>query len=118
VPALCLKEGLPWLCRWKGFRVLDIAGILAGSWGATKLADMGADVTKIEPPRGNESCYFGPRVGADSGVFVRINRNNRGLVLDLARPAGREVYTRLLKTADVVVENLRPSAEVKLGVDL
>jgi crotonobetainyl-CoA:carnitine CoA-transferase CaiB-like acyl-CoA transferase len=101
----------------EGIRVLDIASILAGPYGATMLADMGADVIKIEPPRGDESRYFGPRVGADSGVFVGINRNKRGLVLDLAQPAGREVYTRLLKTADVVIENLRPSAKAKLGVD-
>jgi crotonobetainyl-CoA:carnitine CoA-transferase CaiB-like acyl-CoA transferase len=101
----------------EGIRVLDIASIVAGPYGATMLADMGADVIKIEPPRGDESRYFGPRVGADSGVFVGINRNKRGLVLDLARPAGREVYTRLLKTADVVIENLRPSAKAKLGVD-
>ncbi len=101
----------------EGIRVLDLASILAGPYGATMLADMGADVIKIEPPRGDESRYFGPRVGADSGVFVGINRNKRGLVLDLAQPAGRQVYTRLLKTADVVVENLRPSAKAKLGVD-
>jgi crotonobetainyl-CoA:carnitine CoA-transferase CaiB-like acyl-CoA transferase len=78
---------------------------------------MGADVIKIEPPRGDESRSFGPRVGMDSGVFVGINRNKRGLVLDLGQPAGREVYIRLLKTADVVVENLRPAAKAKLGID-
>jgi crotonobetainyl-CoA:carnitine CoA-transferase CaiB-like acyl-CoA transferase len=101
----------------EGIRVLDVASILAGPYGATMLADMGADVVKIEPPRGDESRYFGPRVGVDSGVFVGINRNKRGLVLDLGQPAGREVYIRLLKTADVVIENLRPAAKAKLGID-
>ncbi len=100
-----------------GIRVLDVASILAGPYGATMLADMGADVIKIEPPRGDESRYFGPRVGIDSGVFVGLNRNKRGLVLDLAQSSGREVYIRLLKTADVVIENLRPAAKVKLGID-
>jgi crotonobetainyl-CoA:carnitine CoA-transferase CaiB-like acyl-CoA transferase len=101
----------------EGIRVLDVASILAGPYGATMLADMGADVIKIEPPRGDESRYFGPRVGVDSGVFVGLNRNKRGLVLDLAQPSGREVYIRLLKTVDVVVENLRPAAKAKLGID-
>jgi crotonobetainyl-CoA:carnitine CoA-transferase CaiB-like acyl-CoA transferase len=101
----------------EGIRVLDVASILAGPYGATMLADMGADVIKIEPPRGDESRYFGPRVGVDSGVFVGLNRDERGLVLDLAQPSGREVYIRLLKTADVVVENLRPAAKAKLGID-
>lgn len=101
----------------QGVRVLDLASILAGPYGATMLADMGADVIKIEPPRGDECRYFQPRTGMESAMYVSLNRNKRGLVLDLAQPAGREVYGRLLKTADVVIENLRPSAKAKLGID-
>jgi crotonobetainyl-CoA:carnitine CoA-transferase CaiB-like acyl-CoA transferase len=101
----------------EGVRVLDLASILAGPYGATMLADMGADVIKIEPPRGDECRQFRPRAGMDSAIYVSLNRNKRGMVLDLAQPAGREVYQRLLKSADVVIENLRPLAKTKLGID-
>lgn len=100
----------------EGIRVLDIASILAGPYGATMLADFGADVIKIEPPDGDECRHVGPAVGLDSGLFVGINRNKRGLALDLTRPEGRAVYYRLVQTADIVVENLRPPAKQKLGV--
>lgn len=100
----------------EGIRVLDLASILAGPYGATMLGDMGTDVIKIEPPGGDEARGMGPGIGDDSGLFVGINRNKRSLVLDLTRPEGREVYYRLVKTADVVVENLRADAETKLGV--
>ncbi len=101
----------------EGIRVLDLASMLAGPYGATMLGDMGADVIKIEPPYGDESRSIGPRVESDSGFFVGINRNKRGMVLDLRKPEGREIYFRLVRTADVVVENLRPQAKAKLGVD-
>ncbi|HEX2171331.1 MAG TPA: CoA transferase [Dehalococcoidia bacterium] len=100
----------------EGIRVLDLATMLAGPYGATMLGDMGADVIKIEPPRGDESRTLGPGIENDSGMYVGINRNKRSLVLDLTKPEGREVYYRLVKTADIVIENLRADAEQKLGV--
>jgi len=111
------KEVAPMALPLAGIRVLDVASILAGPYGATMLADMGADVIKIEPPRGDECRYFQPRIGMDSAMYVSLNRNKRGIVLDLGQPAGREAYIRLLKTADIVVENLRPAAKAKLGID-
>lgn len=99
-----------------GIRVLDIASMLAGPYGATMLGDMGADVIKIEPPYGDESRAIGPGVENDSGFFVGINRNKRGLVLDLTKPEGREIYFRLVRTADIIVDNLRPQAKAKLGI--
>lgn len=99
-----------------GVRVLDLASMMAGPYGATLLGDMGADVIKIEPPTGDEARLLGPKIGNDSGAFVGINRNKRGMVLDLTQPKGREVYFRLIKTADVVVENIRPPAKAKLGI--
>ena len=99
-----------------GIRVLDLASMLAGPYGATMLGDMGADVIKIEPPRGDEARTLGPAIGDDSGLFVGVNRNKRGLVLDLTKPEGRAVYERLVMTADIVVENLRADAERRLGV--
>lgn len=100
----------------EGIRVLDLASMMAGPYGATMLGDMGADVIKVEPVYGDEARTLGPGVGDDSGLFVGINRNKRGLALDLRKPQAREVYARLVRTADVVVENLRPQAKAKLGV--
>ena len=100
----------------QGIRVLDIASMLAGPYGATMLGDMGADVIKIEPPYGDESRAIGPRVENDSGLYVGINRNKRGLVLDLTQPEGKALYFRLVRTADIIVDNLRPQAKAKLGV--
>ena len=99
-----------------GIRVLDIASMLAGPYGATMLGDMGADVIKIEPPYGDESRTIGPKVDNDSGYFVGINRNKRGIVLDLTKPEGRDLYFRLVRTADLIIDNLRPQAKAKLGI--
>jgi crotonobetainyl-CoA:carnitine CoA-transferase CaiB-like acyl-CoA transferase len=99
-----------------GIRVLDIASMLAGPYGATMLGDMGADVIKIEPPYGDESRAIGVKVDNDSGFYVGINRNKRGLVLDLTKPEGKELYFRLVRTADIIIDNLRPQAKAKLGV--
>lgn len=101
----------------EGVRVLDVASMLAGPYGATLLGDLGADVIKLEPPDGDESRRIGPRRGTDSGVFVGVNRNKRGVVADLRTPAGRRVLDALLGWADVVVDNLRPRARAKLGLD-
>ncbi len=99
-----------------GIRVLDIASMLAGPYGATMLGDMGADVIKIEPPYGDESRTTGPKVENDSGLYVGINRNKRGMVLDLTKPEGKDLYFRLVRTADIIIENLRPQAKAKLGI--
>ncbi len=99
-----------------GIRVLDIASMLAAPYGATMLGDMGAEVIKIEPPYGDESRAIGPKIADDSGMFVGINRNKRSMVIDLTKPAGKAIYFRLVRTADVVIDNLRPQAKAKLGV--
>lgn len=99
-----------------GIRVLDIASMLAAPYGATMLGDMGAEVIKIEPPYGDESRAIGPKVADDSGMYVGINRNKRSMVIDLTKPAGKDLYFRLVRTADVVIDNLRPQAKAKLGV--
>lgn len=99
-----------------GIRVLDIASMLAGPYGATMLGDMGADVIKIEPPYGDESRAIGVKVENDSGFYVGINRNKRSIVLDLTTAEGKDLYFRLVRTADIIVDNLRPQAKAKLGV--
>jgi len=80
------------------------------------LGDMGADVIKVEPTYGDEARALGPKVGNDSGFFIGLNRNKRGLALDLTKAEAREVYARLVRSADIVVENLRPEAKERLGV--
>lgn len=99
-----------------GIRVLDIASMLAGPYGATMLGDIGADVIKIEPPYGDESRAIGVKVENDSGFYVGINRNKRSIVLDLTKPEGKDLYFRLVRTADIIIDNLRPQAKAKLGV--
>jgi crotonobetainyl-CoA:carnitine CoA-transferase CaiB-like acyl-CoA transferase len=101
----------------EGIKVLDVASMLAGPYCATLLGDLGADVIKLEPPRGDETRRFGPRRGADSGVFVGVNRNKRSIRVDLRTEDGQEVLARLVRWADVVVDNLRPQARASLGLD-
>ncbi|CNE19210.1 caib/baif family protein [Mycobacterium tuberculosis] len=101
----------------EGVKVLDAASMLAGPYCATLLGDLGAEVVKVEPPAGDETRRFGPRRGDDSGVFVGVNRNKRSVVLDLRTDRGREVLAELVAWADIVVDNLRPQARRKLGLD-
>jgi formyl-CoA transferase len=98
------------------FRVLDLSRVRAGPTCVKQLADFGADVIKIESPPGvdaNEGMG-GPRHGPD---FQNLHRNKRSMTLNLKLPEGREVFARLAKAADVVVENYRPDVKYRLGVD-
>ncbi len=99
------------------FRVLDLTRVRAGPTCVRMLADFGADVVRIEPPRGvdpNEGMFSANRM---SGDFQNLNRNKRSLTLNLKKPEGLEVFKRLVADADVVVENWRPDVKNRLGVD-
>jgi crotonobetainyl-CoA:carnitine CoA-transferase CaiB-like acyl-CoA transferase len=99
------------------FRVLDLSRVRAGPTCVRMLADFGADVIRIEPPPGidpNEAMFAADRM---SGDFQNLNRNKRSLTLNLKKPEGLEVFKRLVKNADVVVENWRPDVKKRLGVD-
>lgn len=99
------------------FRVLDLSRVRAGPTCVRMLADFGADVIRIEPPPGidpNENMFAGNRHGGD---FQNLNRNKRSLTLNLKKPAGLEILKRLVKNADVVVENWRPDVKTRLGLD-
>jgi crotonobetainyl-CoA:carnitine CoA-transferase CaiB-like acyl-CoA transferase len=99
------------------FRVLDLSRVRAGPTCVRMLADFGADVVRIEPPAGvdpNEAMFAANRT---SGDFQNLNRNKRSLTLNLKKPGGLEVLKRLVKTADVVVENWRPDVKDRLGLD-
>ncbi len=99
------------------FRVLDLSRVRAGPTCVRMLADFGADVIRVEPPPGidaNESMFADDRMGGD---FQNLNRNKRSLTLNLKKPEGLQLFLRLAKTADVVVENWRPDVKRRLGLD-
>ena len=100
-----------------GIRVLDLGQVMAGPFCAMQLADLGADVIKVEPPEGDSSRHMGTRVGTDSTGFAALNRGKRGIVLDLKTAAGRDALIRLAARADILVENFRPGVMKALGLD-
>jgi len=101
-----------------GIRVLDLTQFLAGPFCTMVLADLGADVIKIEPP-GGEPQRNGLRPSPDTeGLsFLTLNRNKRGIVLNLREQEGRDLFLDLVARADVVVENFKPGTTAKLGID-
>ena len=97
------------------FKVLDLTRVRSGPTCVRQLADWGADVVKIEMPVTDDGGQLGgPRSGSD---FQNLHRNKRSLTLDLKKPAGIEVFRRLAKEADVIVENFRPDVKRRLGID-
>jgi len=100
-----------------GIQVLDFTSYLAGPYGCALLADLGADVIKIESPEGDMLRHYPSTLPGESRAFLGINRNKLGLVVDLKSPEGRGVVHRLVRAADVVVQNFRPSVPPRLGVD-
>ena len=101
-----------------GVRVVDFTQALSGPYCTMMLADLGADVIKVENPgRGDDSRHWGPPfVGADAAYFVSVNRNKRSVALDLKDPEDRAATRALIDTADVVVENWRPGTAERLGL--
>ena len=104
-----------------GTRVLDLTQALAGPFCTMLLADLGADVVKVEPPQGDMTRYGGPFTREDTeqaygGYFASINRNKRGVVLDLKTDLGREAVRRLAARADAVVENYKAGVMDRLGL--
>jgi alpha-methylacyl-CoA racemase len=100
-----------------GVRVLDLTRLLPGPMATLHLADMGADVVKIEDAgNGDYAREMGPVREGTSVFFRLLNRNKRGMRLDLKNPQGREAFLRLAKTADVIVEGFRPGVMAKLGL--
>jgi crotonobetainyl-CoA:carnitine CoA-transferase CaiB-like acyl-CoA transferase len=100
-----------------GIRVLDQTQVMAGPFCSMLLADMGADVIKIEPPGGEDTRRERELAPGVSASFLAVNRGKRGLVIDLEQPAGLDLFKRLVSTADILVENYRPGVARRLGVD-
>jgi crotonobetainyl-CoA:carnitine CoA-transferase CaiB-like acyl-CoA transferase len=100
-----------------GIRVLDFSQMAAGPTCTMLLADMGAEVVKVEPPGGDLARALGPGwVGADSALFHSLNRNKQGICLDLKSEPGLAAARRLAALADVLVENMRPGVMERLGL--
>jgi crotonobetainyl-CoA:carnitine CoA-transferase CaiB-like acyl-CoA transferase len=102
-----------------GVRVVDLSRVLAGPYATMTLADLGADVVKIEHPvGGDETRSWGPPfVGGESAYYLSVNRGKRSVALDLKDPEGLELALELCARADVVVENFRPGGAARLGID-
>lgn len=100
-----------------GIKVLDLTRVLAGPYATMILADLGADVIKIEMPKtGDDSRAFGPFIGEESAYFMSLNRNKRSITLNLKSQTAKELFIEMIKEADVVVENFRPGTMEKLGL--
>ena len=99
-----------------GVRILDLTQVLSGPFCTQMLADLGADVIKVEGPQGDIARNMPPHfVGRDSAYYVAINRNKRSIVADLKTPAGLDIVRRLALASDIVIENFRPGVCDRLG---
>jgi crotonobetainyl-CoA:carnitine CoA-transferase CaiB-like acyl-CoA transferase len=103
----------------EGVRVLAVEQFGAGPWATLQLADLGAEIIKIENPDGGDDtrAYEHAEIAGESAAFISLNRNKRGIVLDLAVPEAREVARDLIARADVVVENFSAAVMGKFGLD-
>ncbi len=101
----------------QGIRVLDMATMLAGPYGATLLGDLGADVIKLESHVGDDSRHLGPERDGEHSPFISLNRNKRSLCLDLGKSGAGAIFAKLLETTDVLITNIREPALSKLGID-
>ena len=107
-----------------GLRVIDLSTVLAGPYATMLVADLGADVVKVEPPEGDATRGWGPPWVGDEAAgtrtaayYLAVNRNKRSVRLDVRQEAGADILRRLLTDADVLVENLRPGSLARLGFD-
>lgn len=102
----------------KGIRVLDLTRVLAGPYCTMLLADLGAEVIKVEMPgSGDDSRHFGPFLNGESAYFMSLNRNKQSVTLNLKSETGKEMLRELVKQVDVLVENFKPGTMARLGLD-
>ncbi len=104
---------------FKGLRVLDFSRVIAGPACTQTLADFGADVIKIENPKGGDDTrnMAGPNHGGESHFFLAFNRGKRSVALDMTKPEGRALVHRLAEQSDIAIENFRPGVAKRLGID-
>lgn len=99
-----------------GIRVLDLSAYIAGPYGCSLLADLGAEVIKVEPPAGDNLRKYPSTLESESRAFLGVNRSKRGLVLDLKKPDDLQRLLALVQTADILVHNFRPRVPERLGI--
>jgi len=100
----------------EGVRILDLTHVYYGPYSTMLLADMGAEVIKIEPPWGDETRFYPPLYGGMSAVYLFFNRNKKGMTVNLRHPKGKEIFFKLLKDSDVVIENYKPGTMERMGL--
>lgn len=100
-----------------GVRVLDVTQVMAGPFCTMLLGDLGADVIKVEPPGGDPTRRWTGSIGNEAPSFWAINRNKRGIVLNLKDPRGQAIFRELAARADILVENFRPGVMASFGLD-
>lgn len=100
----------------KGLRILDLTRVMAGPFSTALLADLGAEVIKLEPPQGDDYRHVGPFLGGQSALFTLLNRGKQSIVLDLKDPEAQALARQLALSCDVVVENFRPGVASRLGL--
>ena len=101
-----------------GIKILDLSRVLAGPYCTMVLGDLGADVIKVEPPEGDETRGWGPPfAGGESAYYLCVNRNKRGIVINLKTDEGKKIMRDLALQSDVLVENFRPGTLNKFGLD-
>lgn len=102
----------------QGLAVLDLSRLLPGPWCSMLLADLGAEVIKVEEPKlGDYTRWRSPRIGGQATDFLMLNRNKRSLTLNLKSRQGKEIFFQLVERADIVLESFRPGVTERLGVN-
>jgi crotonobetainyl-CoA:carnitine CoA-transferase CaiB-like acyl-CoA transferase len=101
----------------EGVRVLDLTNVMAGPYCTMVLADLGAEVIKLESLDGDSTRNFEPKVNDESYCFAVLNRNKKSISVDMKAPAGKDIVMRLAARSDIVIENFRPGVVKKLGID-
>jgi crotonobetainyl-CoA:carnitine CoA-transferase CaiB-like acyl-CoA transferase len=99
-----------------GVTVLDLSAYIAGPYCCSLLADLGAEVIKVEPPSGDILRHYLSTLDSESRAFLGVNRSKLGIVVDLKKPEGLEVLKRLVAKADILVHNFRPPVPDRLGI--
>jgi crotonobetainyl-CoA:carnitine CoA-transferase CaiB-like acyl-CoA transferase len=101
----------------EGIRILDLSRMLPGPYCSMMLADLGAEVIKVEEPKiGDPTRHSPPIIDGQSAPFAQVNRNKKSIAIDLKQPEGRDIFLKLASTADVVLEQFRPGVVERLGV--
>src|SRR6266581_3512312 len=99
----------------QGIQVLDLSRVLSGPFCTMTLADLGAEIIKVERPEGDDTRHFAPLVNGESTYFLSINRNKKSIIVDMKTDSGRQIIWDLIARSDVVVENFRPGILERLG---